>query len=541
YARWGEECAAQLIGDFAFAIWDRRERKLFCARDALGVKPLHYARWGACVCVATEAQQCLAHPDAVGRLDEVAVVDYLANNCADEERTLFEGVRRVPLSYRLTARGEGLRLSCYWRLDADECILYRTDEEYADHFLEVFRRAVTDRLRTVSGPVALLMSGGLDSGSIAAVAQRALRATGKENLLACSFVFPSLPSCDESTYLDEMGSRLGIDRCQVNVEKSWLYGDLENATPSVEHPFTGWDAPDREAIGCVKARGARVLLTGHVARYTRLGHWSLFYADALLRGNLRVVRQVMEREAPEDGGVVRALYRHLVWPVIRHAAASWFPRVALAYLRARAEVPPWIPAGLARKTRVRERLAAAALTDHVRDVRRLDGFRATATDGVGRAVGWLDRVAAAAGIECRHPFLDRRVVEYLFSAPPERVHGERGARWIIRNAMRGILPDVIRMRLRKTLLGEFVEVSLREQHRAAIVRLFDDPVAAQLGFVDASILRDAYDAWANGSADERFGPGMFWPTITLEVWLRKHFCGEGVRVLVPGGGLAGGD
>ena len=96
YRCWGEACPEHIIGDFAFAVWDGRDQKLFCARDPFGIKPLHYSQVGQVLCVASEAQQILQHPGVSRRLDEAAMADYLVDNCDDEERTMFLDVRRVP-------------------------------------------------------------------------------------------------------------------------------------------------------------------------------------------------------------------------------------------------------------------------------------------------------------------------------------------------------------------------------------------------------------------------------------------------------------
>ena len=226
YRCWGEACPEHIIGDFAFAVWDGREQKLFCARDPFGIKPLHYSQIGSILCVASEAQQILQHPGVPRRLDEVALADHLVNNCDDEERTMFLDVRRVPPGHRLIATRSGLRTERYWDIDPGVDIRYGRDSEYEAHFLALFQRAVADRLRSSGPVVGVTMSGGMDSTSIAAVAQRILAAgDGGSRLIAYSYAFDTLADCDERIYSRAVAAQAGIEIAYIDAERFWLLDD----------------------------------------------------------------------------------------------------------------------------------------------------------------------------------------------------------------------------------------------------------------------------------------------------------------------------
>ena len=114
YLRWGEACTDHLLGDFAFAVWDAGRRRLLCAVDPLGIKPLHFARVGPLVCFASDAVQVLAHPAVPDGYDEAEIAAYLAGQCEDPERSFFAAIHKLAPGQRLIADAGGLRVERYW-------------------------------------------------------------------------------------------------------------------------------------------------------------------------------------------------------------------------------------------------------------------------------------------------------------------------------------------------------------------------------------------------------------------------------------------
>ena len=524
YRRWGSACAGHLTGDFAFAVWDARERRLTCARDALGVKPLHYAAVGPWVCVATEAQQVLQHPAVPRRLDEVAVADYLVNNCDDEERTLFGAVRRLPPGCILVADERGVRVERYWSLDDRKRTRYRRDEEYEKHFLHLLRGAVSDRLRTEGSVVGLFMSGGLDSTSIAAMAQRELGGrSGMPALLPCSGAYPTLGAADERAYCEAMAEHLGVAVQYINGDEHWLLGDPEAFRPSLETPFLGFEGTHRRLLAAIRAQGGRVVLSGHVLGYSRIEDRSLVTADRIHRGQFGAFRDLAAPASLRGRSLARVVWEDVVKGMMP-ARTRAMARQALGRAPSMG-VPSWVRADFARRTdlarRCREYDAAPIRPRLARAGRR----RSVVVGGQNaRAVQWYDRAAAQCGLEARHPYLDRRLVEFLMAIPPEQIHRPGEDRSLIRRAMAGYLPDAVRLRSAPTHFGRYVEYSLRERAADVIEQLLREPVLAETGIVDGQGLRRAFERYRSGEAA---GHGL-WFAITLELWLRH--VADGVEI-----------
>src|SRR2546427_256925 len=213
YERWGEHCPEHLLGDFAFAMWDGRTQRLFCARDHFGVKPLYYHhRPSRLFAFASEIKGLLALPDVPRRLNETRVADYLVPLLEDKVITFYEEIVRLPPAHRMVVSRDGVLIEQYWALDPEREIRMKSDAEYAEAFREIFTEAVRCRLRSAF-PVGSMLSGGLDSSSIACVARELLAEDGGGKLHTFSAIFPDVPECDEREYIDAVvaggGGRCG--------------------------------------------------------------------------------------------------------------------------------------------------------------------------------------------------------------------------------------------------------------------------------------------------------------------------------------------
>lgn len=519
YLLWGERCVQHLLGDFAFALWDRRARRLLCARDPLGVKPLHYARAGALVLFASEAQQLLRHPAVPRRLDELSLAFHLAGWPPAPGRSFFEDVHRLPAAHLLVATPAGDRLVRYWDPGDGSGDAALPSAERSAALLDVLQRSVTDRLRTGGSTVGIALSGGLDSTTVAALARRSMGSPGAPGLLGCSFVFETLRECDERPYIQALVEDTGIEVAYVDAESHWLLSDRELYTPPLEAPFLSWQSCHEQMLRTLRRRGARVLLTGHGADDLFRGS-PLVFLDRVCRGDLTAITELARTARSQGRKVSGSVYHHLLRPLL---PASLIRALhGTAALDTAPDLPPWIAAPFARRTDLDRRLRARR-TPGLPGRRASREIREVALEiaAYERVVDWYDRNAARAGVEVRHPFLDRRVFDLVLALHPEQLYSPGSYKPLLRRAMAGILPDALRLRTTKTSLGRFINFSLADRAAGVVEELLREPLCSDLGLVDGAKLREAYRRYRRGEPGR--AQGALWFAITLEIWLRRHF------------------
>ncbi|HEX2781685.1 MAG TPA: asparagine synthase-related protein, partial [Gemmatimonadaceae bacterium] len=161
WERWRDHCPARLVGDFAFALWDGQAERLFCARDAMGVRPFYYHASSRLFAFASEAKALFVLPEVSREIDPLQVARFVEGIVDDRDGSFFRAVRRLPAAHALTVDAAGLRIVRYWRPDPAREVRYSHADDYADAFRELFAEAVQARLRSVH-PVGAALSGGLD-------------------------------------------------------------------------------------------------------------------------------------------------------------------------------------------------------------------------------------------------------------------------------------------------------------------------------------------------------------------------------------------
>jgi len=212
YESWGTGCARQLIGDFAFCIWDTERRLLFCARDHFGVKPLYYARVGTSFVVSNVLRSLRRHPAVSERLNDNAIGDFLLFGlCMEPSQTSFADVARLPPAHTLTCSSSNAEphVERYWTLRPGPETRHGEPRDYVQQFTSAFETAVSDRLR--GGHVGILMSGGLDSSSVAATAAGVLGSSAaRTSLRAFTAVYDTVAEDEERRYSSLVADALGI-------------------------------------------------------------------------------------------------------------------------------------------------------------------------------------------------------------------------------------------------------------------------------------------------------------------------------------------
>lgn len=499
WLRWGEHCPAELYGDFAFAVWDPREQRLFCARDIMGVRPLHVHHTpGRLFAFASRAQALLSLPGVPADLDEGRIADALVLQLEgiDKTSTFYRAVQRLPPAHALRVQPQCAVATRYWRPEAGLVRMPTNDSEWTDAFGEVLERAVARHLDGTTR-VGSMLSGGMDSSSLAVIARDRLAAAGRAALPTFSSVDDD-PACAETHAIRAVLALPGFDPTVIDPAAiEGMRDELVTAAWASEEPFDGsmvlvhaqYLAAARRGVDAVMdGIDADLLLTegAGLVRHLQRGRWLAAWRNA--RGHQRIYPGVP------------------AWRSLAATAASAFlPAAARRRLSAwrlpgheqRALDSSLIGAEFARRVHLRERLrrlrswtpADASRERITQALRSLD--HPYTTCGIER----YHRVAAWHGVDPRHPFADRRLLEFCVNLPDEQRMAEGWSKLILRRAMRARLPDPVCWRIGKQHLGPDLAMRLLLRNPADVRQRLAACRAVLAPYVDAVKLDHAERSW----------------------------------------------
>lgn len=458
YLKWGEDCPTHFLGDFAFAVWDPRSERMFCARDHMGMRQLlyHHAP-GRLFAFATEADALVAHPNVPTQINQGRIADFLDGlEGVDFTSTFYREVSRLPPAHVLVVDSNGLQLRRYWKLRPGTELTLSTDQDYASAFLKVFSEAVSCRLRSAR-PVGAMLSGGLDSNSIATIAGAQLAAAGQAPLRTFSAIDYDLADCAESDAIRlAVQSQLFLPTLICRDDPAQWLPDVLPTTEQCAEPFDAYLVISKAIYGAARRQGLNVVFDG-------VG------ADVVLTAGNRVaglLRTVGIRAAAKEARLESRFWGS-TWPAGKvFVSAAWAAFAPSSLRRLRRQFGWWVADRSMRMGRgsVSQELATAVnLTKRRRRIRHhlptsLSHERAYRLQSVQHphlvaARERYDRVASAFGIEPRDPFMDIRVIEFALSLPQSQVQAGGWPKVILRRSMDGKVPSAIAWRRGKSHVG----------------------------------------------------------------------------------------
>ncbi len=432
YEEWGAECLGRLNGMFAFALWDNRKRTLLLARDRFGEKPLYIARSPKGLVFASEMKAILAIRPDLREANERAVYRYLARGDLDlDHESFFKGIESLPAGCYLqldqAARGEVKR---YWAPQACEVPAVRA--EAVERFREILFDSVRIRLRS-DVPVGSSLSGGIDSSSIVSTIH-AEKTTQSLHQKTFSARFHS-KAHDEGRFIEIVTYRVEADTHEVWVEPERFIDEFELLQYHQEEPiasaspFAQWLvmrlAKDNATTVLLDGQGADEILAGYdQAHGMFLAHW-------LRRGRLDKVL----RELAHFGQRYHSLREPAQFAAYYSLPEGLRDGLVERYYRSASVVSPEIHDAYAP--------AHVAAPKPFRDRLRNELVRWQTTTQLPEFLRYADRNSMAFSREVRLPFLDHRLAEFCFGLPPDLLLSGATTKVILRDAMRGIVPDKI--------------------------------------------------------------------------------------------------
>jgi asparagine synthase (glutamine-hydrolysing) len=465
YRRWGADCVLRFNGMWAFAIYDSERRELFLSRDRFGVKPLRYLTDGRRFAFASELKAFRHLPGFTPRENESEMRNLLARGGMSMEDTPFEGVKRLPGGYNLLVTTEGIRKWRWWRTIDHLPTVPRRFSEQAEQFRELFFDAVRIRLRS-DVPVATCLSGGLDSSSIVCALPELSARAGEREARDCHHAFVAhFPGTawDEREYAEAAIERAGADPHLIEMSLDAVLEHLHEYAYDIEMCGDRLSIPLWLTYRALRQHGIVVSLDGHGADemlggYARVYQHTLRSQRSFMQAPARTLDLIQTLRGMSGlGTTVAPSVMSLVMesdPLLRRSrgamqrgrqlAARVFRPNGSAGART-ANGSPWSPP--------------------VPSIRYMDDDTRSIVDSLSPFKGYLynefhattlvnvlrtfDRCSMAHGVEIRMPFMDWRLVSYVFALPEESIAGGGYTKRVLREAMRGVLPEKVRTRRAK--------------------------------------------------------------------------------------------
>jgi asparagine synthase (glutamine-hydrolysing) len=487
YQLWSENCVEHLIGDFSFAIWDGARRRLFCARDQMGVKPFFYASIGPLLIFSNTLDCIRQHPSVSDRLNETSIADFLIFDFAqDESATAFAEIQRLPPAHTLLHEQDRLATRRYWQPPVVEPVQFRRPADYIDCFNELLDTAVADRLRTPSACV--FMSGGLDSPTVAASARRVSARPGEStSIWAYTQVFDYLIPHEERRYAGLVARALQIPiEYRADDHLSLFQYAKQPGYHSPEPAHTAWPDVTSDQLRRVQTV-SRVVLTG-------------FGADPLFSSRITVHFQRLLQQRRFGRALTDAL-----------GYLSVEGRLSRLYLRTRLRIlfsnrskqiggfmPAWLNDDLVQRLHLRERWEEIAFVSPGSSGVRPEAYAVTFAPFWPEVFNRVDSSVTGVPVEVRHPFFDLRLVNYLLALPRLPWCSDKQ---LLRDAARDYLPREVRLRRKSPLKADPLLALLRTQ--TSPVTPCPDPQPELAQFVTAGRvprhidLKDSWQAWVH--------------------------------------------
>ena len=509
YERWGSDCFARFIGDWALSIWDPRTESLILAKDPIGARHLYYALEDNQITWSTILDPLVLLAGRKFALCEEYVAGWFSYFPATH-LTPYVGIRSVPPSCSVMVKNGRSSVQKYWDFDSERRIRYRTDLEYEEHFRVLFDQAVRRRLRSDS-PVLAELSGGMDSSSIVCVADTLIARGEVETPLldTISYYDDSEPNWNERPYFTKIEEKRGRTGCHIDVSKREpLNFECENDVfAAIPGAGARPSEQSRRFSACLSKQGNRVVLSGVGGDEVTGGVPTPIpeLEDLLARARLGRLSHQLK---------LWALNKRRPWFHLLFEAARGFLSPNIVGVPKRKRPAPWLNPSFVKRNR-------AALNGYQSRL-KLFGPLPTFQENVS-TLEILRRQLESSLLrsetltEYRYPYLDLDLLQFIYAAPRDQLVRPGQRRSLMRRALAGIVPEELLNRKRKAYVSRSPVATILSD-RAALTDLANNMLSATMGIISPKAFLEAIQLACQG---------LEIPVVTLmralavELWLRN--------------------
>src|ERR1043166_1956146 len=519
YDEYGRDMVNHLNGMFAFALWDERKRRLFVARDRFGEKPLYWGIFDNTLLFASEPKVLLAHPAIRPNLNLNALRQYLSFDYVPAPLSIYEGINKLAAAHTLTLEDGEVQVERYWKLSYETRRPIPSVQEAAEQLRDLLADSV--RMRLVSDvPLGVLLSGGIDSSVVTALAVRASTENGKT--FSISFAESSF---DESQYARAVAKFLGTDHHEERFSASLAANLVGEIGAWMDEPISDPSLVPTYLLSRFTRKHVTVALGGDGGDEIFAGY-PMYFGHYMARAYLAIP------------GFLR---RGLVEPVVnllpvktknlsfdyrarRFIAASHYDEVARHHVLFGSFSPQDQDLLLTDEVRqtseadifadARRRFAECDSHNIIERMQSLDTQFYLAEDILTK----VDRASMAVSLEVRAPYLDPRVAEFAASLPPRyKLHGYT-SKYILKKAAKGLVPPFVWRRGKKGFGVPFAQC-LKKDPKPLAHALLSPERLRRSGLFNPAYVAKLQDEHERGVANHR---KLLWTLLSFELW-RESF------------------
>src|SRR5438874_6325185 len=526
YEEYGRGMVSHLNGMFAFALWDEKRRRLFIARDRFGEKPLYWGVFDRTLLFASEPKVLLAHPSVRPNLNLNALRQYLSYDYVPAPLSIYEGISKLPAAHTLTLEDGEVKVERYWRLSYQPREPVPTVNDAADQLRELLADSV--RMRLVSDvPLGVLLSGGIDSSLVTALAVRASSETVKT--FSISFAESSF---DESQYARAVARFLGTDHHEERFSASLAANLVSEIGAWMDEPISDPSLVPTYLLSRFTRKHVTVALGGDGGDELFAGY-PMYFGHQMARAYEMIPRVLRN-------GIIEPLVNSLPvktknlsfdYRARRFITASHYDPVARHHVWFGSFTPH------DQELLLTEQVRRSSEADIYRDARRL--FAECDSRNLTECMQSLDtqlylaediltkvdRASMAVSLEVRAPYLDPRVAEFAASLPSRyKLHGYT-SKYILKRAARGLLPSFVSRRGKKGFGVPFAKW-LKSELRPLAHDLLSPERLRRSGLFNPEYVAKLQDEHERGVANHR---KLLWTLLSFELW-GESFVGTPRRI-----------
>ncbi len=504
YEMWGKDCPDKLLGDFAFAIWDKTQEKLFCARDHMGVKPFYYYLHDDAFFFATEIKALFSNNLVRKKLNEQKIALYLVD-IRDKKFTFFDDIFCLEAAHSLTLSSNESKIRIYWELDRDYKIHMDSEEDYIKAFNEIFTEAVSCRLRSAF-PIGFELSGGLDSSSIVCMAKKILSNNNNfqlNDLKTYSIFYDGFPEADESYYIEKVIETGGIKPHFVLAGNKGLLDKMDEILWHVEQPFFTpfmsyiWDFYKK-----MNKDNVRVVLGGYGSDEI-LGVGNYYLRELIVTFQWNKLMNEIKGIVKLSATTYSILFKKIIFSLI--------PMFIKNKMRGKNIKGGFIPrAHILNKKLINKlggyenfkRFHRSYRGDLYGEIKPKEYQHMSINAITHNRYTAITTVSNSAfRIEPRFPFLDKRIIEFCYAIPTEMIIKSGWTKYILRVGMADIIPNEIQYRTTKGATDEVLYKNFLLFEKDFLENIIYSENEVIEDYVDLDFLKKSYDNYDKGIMD----------------------------------------